>query len=90
MDKKTTTLLAVGVLAAVGFLVWKQAQKPKSFANLMAMPLDDEGLDAADGQCFKAKKCGPKEGPNNTPGCLCCRGHRAKGAKSIGCESVSE
>jgi len=84
MDKKTTTLLAVGVLAAVGFLVWKQTQKPKSFANLMAVSLEDE--DAAGGECFKAKKCGPKDGPNNTPGCICCRGHRAKGTKSIGCD----
>lgn len=89
MNKKTTTLLAVGVLAAVGFLVWKQAQKPKSFANLMAMSLEDDEL-AGGGQCLKAKKCGPKEGPNNTPGCLCCRGHRAKGTQSMGCESISE
>lgn len=84
MDKKTTTLLAVGVLAAVGFLVWKQAQKPKSFANLMAMSLDE--ADVAGGMCFKAKKCGPKEGPGGKPGCLCCRGHRAKGTQTIGCE----
>lgn len=84
MDKKTTTLLAVGVLAAVGFLVWKQTQKPKSFANLMAMPLDETGgLDI----CLKAKKCGSKEGPNGTPGCLCCRGHRAKGTQQIGCDT---
>lgn len=37
MDKKTTTLLAVGVLAGVAYLVWKQQQKSKtqSFANAM-------------------------------------------------------
>ncbi|MBM3201794.1 MAG: hypothetical protein FJZ56_05245 [Chlamydiae bacterium] len=83
MDKKTTTLLAVGVLAAVGFLVWKQTQKPKSFANLMVMSDEASGLD----MCLKAKKCGSKEGPNNTPGCLCCRGHRAKGTQQMGCET---
>ena len=37
MDKKTKTILTVGVLAAVGYLVWKQTQK-KSFANLAAAP----------------------------------------------------
>lgn len=33
MDKKTTTLLAVGVLAGVAYLLWKQQAKPKSFAS---------------------------------------------------------
>jgi len=37
MDKKTKTILTVGVLAAVGYLVWKQTQK-KSFANVVASP----------------------------------------------------
>ena len=36
MEKQTKTLLTVGALAAVGYLVWKQTQKPKAFANLMA------------------------------------------------------
>lgn len=35
MNKQTTTLLTVGAVAAVGYLVWKQSQKPKAFANLM-------------------------------------------------------
>ena len=38
MDKKTQMLVGVGVLAAAGYLIWKQSQKPKSFANLMAAP----------------------------------------------------
>lgn len=37
MDKKTKTILAVGVLAAVGYFIWKQNQQ-KSFANLLASP----------------------------------------------------
>lgn len=39
MDKKTKMLLGVGLLAAAGYLLWKQSQKPKSFANLMASNL---------------------------------------------------
>ena len=43
MDKKTKTILTVGVLAAVGYLVWKQTQK-KSFANAVASPEVGGGL----------------------------------------------
>lgn len=39
MDKKTQMLVGVGVLAAAGYLIWKQNQKPKSFANLAAAPM---------------------------------------------------
>lgn len=53
MDKKTTTLLAVGVLAGVAYLLWKQQQKPKSFANLMA-PV---GLDDAESSVIIVEEC---------------------------------
>jgi hypothetical protein len=36
MDKNTKMILGVGAVAAAGYLLWKQSQKPKSFANLMA------------------------------------------------------
>jgi len=37
MDKKTKLILGVGVLAAAGYLIWKQGQKPKaSFVSRMA------------------------------------------------------
>ena len=38
MNKQTTTILGVGALAVVGYLVYQQMSKPKSFANFsMAM-----------------------------------------------------
>jgi hypothetical protein len=37
MDKNTKLILGVGVLAAAGYLIWKQGQKPKaSFVSRMA------------------------------------------------------
>lgn len=41
MNKQTTTILGVGALAIVGYLVYQQMSKPKSFANFRgtAMPL---------------------------------------------------
>jgi len=41
MNKQTTTILGVGALAVVGYLVYKQMSKPKSFANFRGtgMPL---------------------------------------------------
>ena len=43
MDKQLQMLLGVAAVGAAGYLIWKQTQKPKSFANLMAMPLSDLG-----------------------------------------------
>jgi hypothetical protein len=41
MNKQTTTILGVGALAIVGYLVYKQMSKPKTFANFSPsmMPL---------------------------------------------------
>jgi len=37
MEKNTKLILGVGVLAAAGYLIWKQGQKPKaSFVSRMA------------------------------------------------------
>ena len=73
-------LLGVGVLAVAGYLLWKQSQKPKSFANLMANP-GGGGSGACGrgtGQCCKASKC--KGGS-----CKCCKGFEEPGTKAMGC-----
>jgi len=36
MNKQTKMLLGVAVVGIGGYLLWKQSQKPKSFANLSA------------------------------------------------------
>ena len=36
MTKQTKMLLGVGVLAAAGYLLYKQSKKPKAFANMAA------------------------------------------------------
>jgi len=33
MNKQTTTILGVGALAVVGYLIYKNQQKPQTFAN---------------------------------------------------------
>lgn len=36
MTKNTKMLIGIAVVGTAGYLLWKQSQKPKSFANLTA------------------------------------------------------
>lgn len=84
MNKNQKMLLGVGVLAVAGYLIWKQTQKPKSFANVVAGPGlgGGGGLGAPCGRgtglCCNAKKCTRRS-------CECCRGFEEPGTKKLGC-----
>lgn len=76
MDKKTKTLLAVGVLAGVAYLVYRQQAKPKSFANLMTLGGDiDCGTKNGFDKCCKSKA----KNPNGYY--ECCNGSIARESK---------
>lgn len=54
MDKKTKTFIAIGVLAAAGYLIWKSQSKPKSFANLVMAGDVDCGVKNGIDKCCKS------------------------------------
>lgn len=81
MDKTTKTLLAVGVLAGVAYLVYSQQAKPKSFANLMTGDIDCGTKNGFD-KCCKSK---PKNPDLNYY--ECCNGSIARDSKDdSGCK----
>ena len=86
MDKQTKLLLGLGLVAAGGYLVWKQQQaKPKSFANLMTLGGDiDCGTKNGFDKCCKSK-------PKNSNGYYeCCNGTIARESKDdSGCKQQS-
>jgi hypothetical protein len=80
MDKKTKMLLGVGVLAVAGYLLWKQSQKPKAFANLAAAP-DCKDQNQVGCKC----PCKNKVGTAQDGTTLCANGHTCCGDKLGAC-----
>lgn len=60
-------LLGVGVLSVVGYMLYKQSQKPKSFANIIAAPDDDDDeLGGPQGNVNLVTECRNNKGTGNS------------------------
>jgi hypothetical protein len=83
MTKQTQMYVGVGVVAIVGYFLWKSTQK-KNFKGLLAPVFTTPGGGGGDcGQgsdtCCKASSCSGNS-------CKCCKGAIKPYTKSMGCK----
>ncbi len=68
MTKQTKMLLGVGAVALAGYLIWKQSQKPKTFANLTARTRSGSSTLMADSEALAPQpRCNCHTSVETTP-----------------------
>ena len=82
MTKQTQMYVGVGVVAIVGYFIWKSTQK-KNFKGLLAPMLNTPGGGGGNcgpgtDVCCRAKSCSGNS-------CTCCKGTTKSGTLSMGC-----
>ena len=74
MNKQTQMYVGVGVVAIVGYFIWKSTQK-KNFLLATGSGNCGPGTDV----CCRAKSCSGKN-------CKCCKGATKSGTLAMGCK----